>query len=211
MGGYSGGRYLSTECASLSGAGPRSPTIVLALLILCAHLLNMACAFPSYQSSIPNGDLVTRNGVAWPGVGHLAAGGGGSRNAFGVAFQAEGRQWTKALCEQDSDGDGQSNGLELGDPNCVWKVGALPARVADISHPGFIDSTTSAIGAVPTQPTPAPTSESTAAPTPCTTGSPSSGYSGGRYLRTECVTLSSAWSRRPVMLAVFIWMVLVQW
>merc|ERR1711972_73302 len=149
-----------------------------------------------------------------------------------------GRQWTKALCEQDSDGDGQSNGLELGDPNCEWKVVALPAEVADISHPGFSGSTSSAVGAVPTQPTPAPTSESTAAPTPvleapavptprpsptplpsspvptptpCPTSSPSSGYSGGRYLRTECVTLSSAWSRRPVMLAVFIWMVLVQW
>merc|ERR1712217_832204 len=171
----------------------------------------------------------------------------------------------------DSDGDGQSNGLELGDPNCDWTLGATPARAVDISHPGFsdsttlafvdspiseptsappiaptpvqeapavptpepaptpgsIDSTTSAVGAVPTQPTPAPTSESTAAPTPvqeapavptpepsptpllsspvptptpCTTGSPS-----------ECVTLSSAWSTRPVMLAVFIWMVLVQW
>merc|ERR1712039_677565 len=123
-----------------------------------------------------------------------ASAGGGSRNAFGVAFQAEGRQWTKALCEQDSDGDGQSNGLELGDPNCDWTLGATPARAVDISHPGFrdsttlafvdspiseptsappiaptpglIDSTTSAVGAVPTQPTPAPTSESTAAPTP---------------------------------------------
>ena len=47
---------------------------------------------------------------------------------FGKDFLAAERQWTKTLCEQDSDGDGRSNGDELGDPNCVWKKGGVPSR-----------------------------------------------------------------------------------
>eukprot|EP00741_Cyanophora_paradoxa_P009571 tig00001532_g9270.t1 len=39
----------------------------------------------------------------------------------------------------DSDGDGFSNGWELGDPCCTWSVGANPLRTTDISHPGFAD------------------------------------------------------------------------
>ena len=30
-------------------------------------------------------------------------------------------QWTEALCHMDSDGDGRTNGEELGDPDCVWQ------------------------------------------------------------------------------------------
>lgn len=36
----------------------------------------------------------------------------------------------------DSDGDGLTNGFELGDPCGVWKEGATPAYTTDISHPG---------------------------------------------------------------------------
>lgn len=46
------------------------------------------------------------------------------------------------LCRADSDGDGQTNGEELGDPDCVWRPGSAPARTTDISHPGFADSKT---------------------------------------------------------------------
>jgi len=119
-------------------------------LFLFARTIGLASAFPSFQGRIPNGDRVVRNGVSWPGVGHLSAAGGGSTNSFGAAFVAAGRQWTKALCEEDSDGDGHSNGLELGDPRCEWTLGAIPARATDISHPGFKDSTTSAVDPSPT-------------------------------------------------------------
>ena len=33
------------------------------------------------------------------------------------------QSWTTALCNADSDGDGVSNGAELGDPNCIWTAG----------------------------------------------------------------------------------------
>eukprot|EP00421_Protoceratium_reticulatum_P014322 CAMPEP_0168390470 /NCGR_PEP_ID=MMETSP0228-20121227/17491_1 /TAXON_ID=133427 /ORGANISM="Protoceratium reticulatum, Strain CCCM 535 (=CCMP 1889)" /LENGTH=163 /DNA_ID=CAMNT_0008403765 /DNA_START=57 /DNA_END=544 /DNA_ORIENTATION=- len=116
----------------------------LARLLLVSAGVGRAEAFSSYQNNIPNGANVMRNSVAWAGVGHNSAGGGGARNAFGLAFANAGRSWTLALCQADSDGDGQSNGFELGDPGCTWTSGATPSRTSDISHPGFSDSTTSA-------------------------------------------------------------------
>ena len=35
--------------------------------------------------------------------------------------------WGPALCNADSDGDGWSNAIELGDPDCVWTPGAAPS------------------------------------------------------------------------------------
>ena len=77
-----------------------------------------------------------------PGVGHAACSGGsssGDNNAFGLAFAAAGHAWTTALCQADSDGDGQTNGQELGDPCCVWRVGDAP-QFAAASHPGVAAS-----------------------------------------------------------------------
>ncbi len=48
------------------------------------------------------------------------------------------QKWDKCLCERDSDGDGMTNGEELGDPDCTWKPGDTPKVVAmnKLSHPG---------------------------------------------------------------------------
>merc|ERR1711865_209899 len=77
-----------------------------------------------------------------------------------------------AWCEADSDGDGKSNGLELGDPCCVWTTGATPQFETDLSAPGASGSATSRNmpdctppAPAPTPPTPAPTP-----PTPAPTG-----------------------------------------
>lgn len=50
-------------------------------------------------------------------------------------FVTANTQWTKDLCQKDSDMDGKTNGEELGDPNCVWKQGDTPAGDAT-GHPG---------------------------------------------------------------------------
>lgn len=66
--------------------------------------------------------------------------GGGATNAYGAAFKAAGKQWTLSLCCADTDGDGYTNGVELGDPCCTWTTGKTPQRTADISHPALAAS-----------------------------------------------------------------------
>ncbi|CAH1784321.1 unnamed protein product [Owenia fusiformis] len=65
--------------------------------------------------------------------------GGGNRNAFGLAFEANGKVWNSTLCNADSDNDGKTNGVELGDPNCVWTEGAVPEITSGLSHPGVCE------------------------------------------------------------------------
>ena len=82
------------------------------------------------------------------GLGHADCRGGMHTvqlNAFGAAFAAAAKTWTRELCEQDSDGDGFTNGEELGDPCCMWNAndavtgdgGAMPLPPWPRSHPGF--------------------------------------------------------------------------
>ena len=147
------------------------------ILLLLAVSAPFVAAFENYQNNIPNGRTVVRNGQTWPGVGHENRAGGGARNPFGAAFAAAGRSWTSALCQADTDGDGFTNGEELGDPSCTWTAGGTPSRTTGISHPGYADSTpatsapatTNAVGT-----TLAPGATTTAAPggTPAPTTSP---------------------------------------
>ena len=50
-------------------------------------------------------------------------------------FAANGYAWDETICRRDSDGDGKTNGEELGDPNCVWVQGATP-DISSSGHPG---------------------------------------------------------------------------
>ncbi len=57
-------------------------------------------------------------------------------NVFGHDFLTVGKlRWTKALCDLDSDGDGFSNGFELGDPCCQGQVQV--GESVPLSHPGI--------------------------------------------------------------------------
>ena len=65
----------------------------------------------------------------------------GNRNGFGNDFQSGSKMWTLDFCKKDSDGDGLTNGDELGDPCCEWNLGDTP-RSKNVSHPGDKNSTT---------------------------------------------------------------------
>ena len=44
--------------------------------------------------------------------------------------------WDTCLCQTDSDGDGMTNGEELGDPECLWVEGDADPS-GDVTHPGI--------------------------------------------------------------------------
>lgn len=80
------------------------------------------------------------SGIQCERLGHMRCVPGADRNPFGLDFKAAGLRWTKALCQKDSDGDGLTNGEELGDPCCLWSA-ANPTelRLTMLSHPGERD------------------------------------------------------------------------
>ena len=114
---------------------------------ICLMVLFMVLSFGQYHAQayslyldrIPNGYNVKdpqNPSRSWPAVGHVTAY-GGEFNPFGDDFDDQGRRWTVELCRMDSDGDGATNGEELGDPDCVWKPGQTPKFSSPITHPGM--------------------------------------------------------------------------
>ena len=103
-----------------------------------------AAAAPLSTVAVPNGNNVVVNGHWWPALFNSTWRGSSlsQLNPFGVAFLGAAEAWTAALCNADTDGDGFTNGEELGDPNCQWTASgkALPNRTLDISHPGLWSS-----------------------------------------------------------------------
>ncbi|KAE9186783.1 hypothetical protein PF002_g25774 [Phytophthora fragariae] len=104
-----------------------------------ASAITPAIARPTYIARLPNGDNVS--GVA--ALGHVDPAGGGDNNDFGLDFATAGDEWTTEFCQKDSDGDGQTNGQELGDPCCEWVQDSnAVVRWSDgVSHPGDASST----------------------------------------------------------------------
>lgn len=80
-------------------------------------------------------DLIPNGHTFGCGTCHLS-GGGTLRNQFGSAVEEaitpSGEFWNDVLAALDSDGDGFSNGQELGDPD----GDGLPDPFAPVSHPG---------------------------------------------------------------------------
>ncbi|KAH9508905.1 DBH-like monooxygenase protein 1 [Bulinus truncatus] len=125
-----------------------SCTMILATVYCFTLLLPTTLSYPSYQDQIPNGQNVIHPCIPnyrWPGVGHQNRNGGGKRNNFGLDFYKAEHKWTEFLCRLDSDGDGRTNGEELGDPYCVWSPGTVPSRVENITHPGVCEPMNSSL------------------------------------------------------------------
>ncbi|KAL4218744.1 hypothetical protein ACF0H5_021332 [Mactra antiquata] len=94
-----------------------------------------------YKGRIPNGENVPHpcKDSIWNGVGHENEMGSGARNIFGKEFKENNFVWDQTFCRKDSDGDGKTNGEELGDPDCEWTKGAKPKYTTNLSHPGICE------------------------------------------------------------------------
>ena len=124
------------------------------VIMLFSQCLKGTMAMPSYRFRMPNGGAVPcpqkdfegcDADALCPGVGHNTCKGGTfPLNAFGAAFKDASFTWTAELCKADSDGDGLSNGQELGDPCCEYVAGEnFEPNLPDgyqLSHPGFANS-----------------------------------------------------------------------
>merc|ERR1711894_215953 len=112
--------------------------------IIIACLVSVCYPHPYLQDFIPNGHDVPnpcKGGTSkvWAGVGHTNISGGGQLNQFGQDFFDNLYYYTPSLCNMDSDGDGQINGVELGDPNCTWYYGTPERAAPAIGHPGICE------------------------------------------------------------------------
>jgi hypothetical protein len=104
-------------------------------LLTGLFLMTSTYAYQQDLSKVPNGNMY---GIT---LGHP---GGSTRKATGFAnsFYSVGQKWTKAFCQADADGDGQSNGFEMGDPCCVWSLGQAPMITTSLSDPNSAASKT---------------------------------------------------------------------
>jgi hypothetical protein len=103
--------------------------------MLTLLLLASAAAYRQDLAKLPNGNSY---GLT---LGHP---GGNTKVPTKIAstFYQAGQTWNKAFCMADVDGDGQSNGLEMGDPCCKWTVGQTPQFTTGLSDPNSAASTT---------------------------------------------------------------------
>ncbi len=105
------------------------------LPMICGLALTLAAqtvfGLSSYVSRIPNGSAfscTTCHGSSGPPL-----------NNFGTDFLNAGARWNSSLAALDSDGDGFTNGAELGDPNGTWVAGNPNPNVT-ASNPGNASS-----------------------------------------------------------------------
>jgi hypothetical protein len=121
-----------------------------ALLISAGH--SPVEARGSRPDQIPNGRQIGCAGC------HLNPGGGGPRNAFGLMIQdgflteqsfVGAVVWGPELAALDADGDGATNGQELGDPDGVWRTGDAnpgdPALATSPADPAKFPATPTAV------------------------------------------------------------------
>ena len=111
-------------------------------LAIVSLLAGQCHSFPNFSSKLPNGARIPHpcnSQKYWSGVGHQLDGGGGPLNPFGRDFLTNGRVYDATLCNLDSDGDGKTNGQELGDPFCQWTFENPTVLQAATSHPGICE------------------------------------------------------------------------
>ena len=110
----------------------------LKFILVTSMALGLSQALPKNADAFAGREVQIPNNQWSCGICHQNAGGGGPRTVFGEdtkSFGADGANVSWAgVCDRDSDGDGFTNGVELGDPDCAWMIGD-PSPVAMVTDP----------------------------------------------------------------------------
>src|SRR5262245_6914044 len=135
----------SQRLRSLFGRLLRQRRFLLPLLIGAAYLFSssIATARPPSPGKIPNGNVYYCGGChesghtfsdGSPPVPSTPVHGNAMQGPFGSTTPI--KTWTLDLANQDSDGDGFTNGEELQDPDGTWAIGKPdPGDVSFVSNP----------------------------------------------------------------------------
>jgi hypothetical protein len=91
--------------------------------------------------NLPNGDAFGCRNCHNDDTGATMSPFGSDARNFLDSVQVQGANvaWAVELCNADSDGDGWTNGEELGDPDCTWTVGS-PNPSGNVTNPGNASS-----------------------------------------------------------------------
>ena len=112
--------------------------MLLASLTAAALLVTLpALAQPDFMASIPNGNTNSC------GTCHSTPVPAAEWNTFGTDIKdtlVDGKPDWASVCDIDSDGDGATNGAELGDAACTWVMGEADPT-GEVFHPGDETST----------------------------------------------------------------------
>lgn len=109
-----------------------STTLILATALAAIFTPRAASAHAEYVQYIPNASALNCSYCHVPGdTTKLDDMGYDTVPIVGKPV----KDWWPALRGLDSDGDGQTNGQELGDPCEEWLMGLKPGRTTDISNP----------------------------------------------------------------------------
>jgi hypothetical protein len=124
--------------ASERGAVGAALGFAVASALLLAALPARASSTGVYLDTIPNGNRISCVGCHTDDVGpDLNPFGTSILGTLNAPVDAGGMPNWAEVRALDSDGDGQSNGQELGDPCGTWQVGQPEPRITGISNPGI--------------------------------------------------------------------------
>lgn len=114
----------------------------LLVFMLTLTFPTVVAAKADFPTAVPNGTIFVC------ATCHTSPAGGSttdpSLNDFGGAVQAtldaDGAPIWADVCGLDSDGDGATNGEELGDPGCTWQTGDANPSSTTTTNPGNASS-----------------------------------------------------------------------
>ncbi len=131
----------------------RISSLTLGAAVALSITFSAARGSANWPERIPNG---------YCGVCHVSSSGGGTRTSFGKDFEfgpngssdgsgssSDDHRWSSWLCSRDSDGDGWTNGQELGDPFCETVINTGGDASSPAAPPGAAHSNPGSNGSTP--------------------------------------------------------------